>query len=239
MAGEQAHTPGDAVSVGVLFGHREGRGGDVRSQEAHVGQADRQADDDAAAARADVGDGDRRGARTGPGQCLLHERLRLRPGDHDSGGDPEVEAVELPAAQDVGQGLASLASGQEALQRRRLCRGQRGLRAGQEVGALQAQDVAHQDVGLQVGLLHTRVPQPLPDVDQGSACVGGACGHSHSFGAGASQGQLAATASSSLRACSAAARASTRPSRSPSRTSGRLWAVKPMRWSVTRLWGKL
>ena len=39
MAGEQSHAPGDAVSVGVLFGHSEGRGGDVRGQEAHVGQA--------------------------------------------------------------------------------------------------------------------------------------------------------------------------------------------------------
>ena len=73
-------------------------------------------------------------------------------------------------AQDVGQGLASLASGHEALQRRRLCRGQGCLRAGQEVGALQAQDVAHQDVGLQRRRLHSRVLQSQADVDQGSAC---------------------------------------------------------------------
>ena len=141
-------------------------------------------------------------------------------------------------AQDVGKGLASQTPCQEALQRRRLCGDQGRVRAGQEVSALQAQDVAYQDVGLQGGLLHARFLQSQADTDQGSACVGGVCSHSHSRSAGEGR-QPAATACSSLRACSAADRASTRPSKSPSKTSGRLWAVKPMRWSVTRLWGKL
>src|SRR3989454_7024085 len=49
--------------------------------------------------------------------------------------------------------------------------------------------------------------------------------------------QLATRVSRS--ACSAAVSASISSSRSPSRTAGRRWSVRPIRWSVTRVWGKL
>ncbi len=92
------------------------------------------------------------------------------------------------------------------------------LQMGVELVALPAEDVSQEHLGLQVGVL---------DAGGGEASSGG----------GEGLRQLHPSCSSSSRACSLVETASISGSSSPSRIRGRLWRVRPMRWSVTRSCG--
>ena len=90
--------------AGVGPRHFEGAGGKVGGQDPRRGQLASEGDGDAARARADVDDPGIGGQVQAEGR--FDQVLGLRPRYEHPRVDPEVPAVELPAAEQIGHGLS-------------------------------------------------------------------------------------------------------------------------------------
>ncbi len=166
--------------------------------------------------------------------------LGLGPRDEGAAVDPQAHVEELDLAQEVLQGLARAALLHQRPQLLQLGLRQRALELQVELHARQPEDVADEELRVQAGVVHAprlekagRLPDDLEDGEHG----GGRRPQSSAAARGGAYGWPVSAASFSAK--SACWRAAMIASRSPSRTCGRLWRVSPIRWSVTRFWGKL
>ena len=134
-----------------------------------------------AVAGAEIGDGPLRVCGN-EGKRLFHQGFGIRPRDQGGGCDAQIQRPELAPAGEVGHRLAVGAAGDQVAVGRRLAGIQLPLRPGPQVGAIAAQQVAQQDLGIESGAVCVGVGQvgdgfgqQLP---QGEGAVHGTAGRS-------------------------------------------------------------
>ena len=178
-----------------------------------------------------------RSSRSAEREHQLHERLGLRPGDDGGGRDLELQAEELLAAGDVGDGLVGEAAAQEGVE------GGGGVRREVvreplvEVGAVGAEGVGEEELRLQGGLVAAgsasaavarwRASRSGHGIARARPSTRRLCRRAPHGSTRRLQALMAAQAScaSRRRDCSSACIASMMSSMSPSRRAGRLWRV--------------
>ena len=133
-------------------------------------------DRDAAGAGADIDD-EKLAAAPRQVDHPLDQKLGLRPGDQDVGGDEKLEAVKFLAARDVLQGLARRAPLDQAKKDLPVRCSQLVIRTNQQLRAIDAQHMAEQDAGGKTFITHPCVAQHLCGFGDGlSQCRHGEVG---------------------------------------------------------------
>ena len=203
---------------------RHQRHGDRPRARAHVGHPQR---------RGSLGSGRGREPGAHDPQRRVHEELRLGSRDQRPRVRGDRLAVELAEAADVGHRLAALPPDDCRLEGGPRPVTHERLRVRQDPGPIRAHGLREQQLRVQARRAGARDGQALGGRrDQGRDGRDG-CGSGH-------RGYPPVSVRSWRRsAWSAICRASIRASIWPSSTPGTLWMVTPMRWSVTRLSGKL
>ncbi len=153
-------------------------------------------------------------------KTALDHDLRLGPRDQDARVDLEREPPEPPLAEHVRQGLSGRTAPGEPRELSALVHRELPFRLERELGAREAENVADEELGVDLRRLATGSLQRL-----GRLCDRASDPH--------------AEAAASAWRCSSARSASVSSPRSPSSTWSSRCSVTLIRWSVTRFSGKL
>lgn len=139
--------PAGGVASAVLLGYGQGIRREVDGDDLCLGQVAGQGDGDTAAAGAYVDDAPRP-VGVGPGQGLLYQLFRLRPGDEYGRADQEVQAVEGGVTNQVGDGFVPLCAAYQGGVGGLVGGGQGVLAVPYQVCVVYAQDVCQQQPGI-------------------------------------------------------------------------------------------
>jgi len=147
---EEGDSVGEAEVGGVLLGDGEGRGVEVGGGQAGGGEVGGECERDGAGAGADVEDVGVAQSWAGgdPVENGFDEELGFGAGDEGVAGDPEVEAVELLMGGEVLDGFSGGAAGDEGAIVVEECRGEFGVRVGDEPGAVAGEEMGEEGLGL-------------------------------------------------------------------------------------------
>src|SRR5690606_15187252 len=231
------------VAPGVLPGHRQRRGRDVRRKDDPSGAFRRQCDGQGAAARPHIADG-QGAAAPDPvrfAHHILRQNLRFGTRNQDGGGHLEGPSVKLLFPENI----LDRFPGRPPIQPLSKCRQpilRKGIfHSGKKTGPIPAQKVAQEKFRFKEGLIAPPLLQkrksPAIGFSDGLQRLG--LQWTPSFPDGIRYGAEGYSAFFKSSACSFKIRASMISSSSPRSTRSSLCSVRPMRWSVTRLWGKL
>ena len=222
IGGDEVDSLVDAMSNGIAASDPDRSQREVGSDDPTGRKLGRQGDSQTPGAGADIEDSRRCGQSEIQGD--LDQMLGLGSRDENPLVDVEIPAEELPLAQDVGDRLtrqSSLEQGLELLESTAL---ELVVAVSQELGFGPPQRCGEQEIGLAWRGVERCSLEPRSGIEQRLIDL-------------------------QLWACSAvcfmssawkwAESGSMRLSSSPSRMPGSLCTVRPIRWSVTRFWGKL
>lgn len=187
IAVEQGDTVGDFVFGGVAGCDFEGLCGDIRSGEVDAGTLSGEGDGDAA--RADADFEDLEGEIWGDGfKADVDEGFGFGSGDEDSGGDIKRAAVEFAVTDEVGDGFAFGAAGDEFAHGGALGFGEGSGEVGVEADTGAVAGVCEQKFGFEARRFDAFLAQeaggPFEDALDGPVVGGGSIGRGGSGGGG-------------------------------------------------------
>ena len=237
VALEQRYAVGHIMHPHVVGGHIQGAVKPVGGIDACGRQVNGQVDGDGAGAGANVGNHQLPAfhAHQRHKQRVFYHRLRFGARYQGIGVDQQVDAVELPVVEDVGQRFAGQAAGDDGGQLRFLLGRYLGLLLGENGLAGHPHRVHHHHLGFQPGVGDAGGGQGMVGIADDGAQAG------HSRGPGVASGRIRrwryAVMLSRRRAWSSAMSRLMMSLRPPSISRWTPCAEWPMRWSVMRSWG--